>query len=70
MPQGRIYIRGTTLIIFCKEDHSSDSNKSYLCNGRTRISLLKVFSQDRLRNQIANTFRTGSHHPPALCNFQ
>ena len=29
-----------------------------------------TFSQDRLRNQIAKSCRTGSHHPPALCSFK
>ncbi len=39
-PQGRIYIRGTTLLIPLAGNHSSDSNKSYPCNGGTRILLL------------------------------
>jgi len=68
-PQGRKFFRGTTLITLPKgKNHSSDSSKSYLCNGRTRISLLTLRSQDRLRNQIVWPFDSGSHQPPALCN--
>ena len=43
MPQGRIgKIRGTTLIIFPKRKISSDSSKSYPCNGGNRVPLLKL----------------------------
>ena len=62
-------IRGTTLIAPGKGP-LSDSNKSQPGNGGIRVPLLTKLSQDRLRNQTAQTIRTGSHRPPALWSIR
>ena len=68
-PQGRISIRGTTLLIPLTGNHSRTSNKVPACNGATGFHYWPMRSRNRLRNQIVPPIRTGSHQPPALCSL-
>ena len=67
-PQGRIDIRGTTLLIPLAGNHSSDSDKPYPCNGGGRAPLLTVRNGFTEPTQEADRtiLRTGLHQPPAL----
>ena len=65
-PQGRIYIRGTTLFISAHRDRFRLLTKPCPVTGETGSHYRRRRSQDRLGNQTANSFCTGSHRPPAL----
>ena len=76
-PQGRSYIRGTTLITsIYNVEVTSDSNKSYPCNGGIRVPLLSnlLFTEPTRESDCLSllhrfTPTTGSLEHPKQANF-